>query len=53
MSDPDGRFKAKTGKGHTTGINKVFAAGDAVNGASLVVYAIASGRSAAREIDDF
>jgi len=32
---------------------KVFAAGDAVNGASLVVTAIASGRRAARKIDDF
>jgi glutamate synthase (NADPH/NADH) small chain len=51
--NPDGRYKAKTGRGHATGINKVFAAGDAVNGASLVVYAIASGRSAAREIDRF
>ncbi|MFZ0471935.1 MAG: FAD-dependent oxidoreductase, partial [Bacteroidales bacterium] len=51
--NPDGRYKAKTGQGHETGFNKVFAAGDAVNGASLVVYAIASGRSAAREIDNF
>lgn len=49
----DGRYKAQTGQGHETGFNKVFAAGDAVNGASLVVYAIASGRSAAREIDRF
>jgi glutamate synthase (NADPH/NADH) small chain len=52
-ADPDDRDKIKTGKGHTTGINKVFVAGDALNGASLVVYAIASGRSAAREIDRF
>jgi glutamate synthase (NADPH/NADH) small chain len=51
--NPDGRYKAKTGQGHETGFKKVFAAGDAVNGASLVVYAIASGRSAAREIDRF
>ncbi len=51
--NPHGRFKAKTGLGQETGFNKVFAAGDAVNGASLVVYAIASGRSAAREIDRF
>lgn len=49
----DGRYKAMTGKGQATGSSKVFAAGDAVNGASLVVYAIASGRSAAREIDRF
>ena len=51
--NPDGRYKALTGQGNGTGFNKVFAAGDAVNGASLVVYAIASGRSAAREIDAF
>jgi glutamate synthase (NADPH/NADH) small chain len=51
--NPDGRYKALTGQGHETGFNKVFAAGDAVNGASLVVYAIASGRRAAREIDRF
>jgi glutamate synthase (NADPH/NADH) small chain len=50
---PDGRYKALTGQGNGTGFDNVFAAGDAVNGASLVVYAIASGRSAAREIDAF
>ena len=32
---------------------KVFAAGDSVSGASLVVRAIASGRRVAKEIDDF
>jgi glutamate synthase (NADPH/NADH) small chain len=52
-ADPDDRDKINTGKGHATGINKVFVAGDAINGASLVVYAIASGRRAAREIDRF
>jgi glutamate synthase (NADPH/NADH) small chain len=36
-----------------TSVNKVFAAGDAVNGASLVVTAISSGRRAAMRIDDF
>jgi glutamate synthase (NADPH/NADH) small chain len=36
-----------------TSVNKVFATGDAVNGASLVVTAIASGRRVARRIDDF
>ena len=35
----------------STSIPKVFAAGDSVSGASLVVNAIASGRKAAREID--
>jgi glutamate synthase (NADPH/NADH) small chain len=37
----------------STNIKKVFAAGDTVNGASLVVTAIASGRRAAKRIDDF
>ena len=36
-----------------TSVKKVFAAGDAANGASLVVTAIASGRRAAKKIDDF
>ena len=36
-----------------TNVDKVFAAGDAANGASLVVTAIASGRRVARKIDDF
>jgi glutamate synthase (NADPH/NADH) small chain len=36
-----------------TNVDKVFATGDAVNGASLVVTAIASGRRAAKRIDDF
>ena len=36
-----------------TNVNKVFAAGDAASGASLVVTAIASGRRVAKKIDDF
>lgn len=36
-----------------TNVEKVFATGDAINGASLVVTAIASGRRAAKRIDDF
>lgn len=36
-----------------TSIPKVFATGDAVSGASLVVTAIASGRRVARRMDDF
>jgi len=36
-----------------TNVKKVFAAGDAASGASLVVNAIASGRRAAKKIDDF
>ena len=40
------------GQFHTS-IEKVFATGDAVSGASLVVNAIASGRKAAKKIDEF
>jgi glutamate synthase (NADPH/NADH) small chain len=36
-----------------TNVEKVFATGDAVNGASLVVTAIASGRRTAKRIDDY
>ena len=36
-----------------TSVPRVFACGDSVNGASLVVNAIASGRKAAKEIDCF
>ena len=36
-----------------TNVNKVFAAGDAASGASLVVTAIASGRRVAKKIDKF
>lgn len=37
----------------STNINKVFAAGDAATGASLVVNAIASGRRVAKKIDNY
>jgi glutamate synthase (NADPH/NADH) small chain len=37
----------------STSVPKVFAAGDSVSGASLVVNAIASGRKAAKEIDRY
>jgi glutamate synthase (NADPH/NADH) small chain len=47
----DGRNKANDSL--VTNIQKVFAAGDSVTGASLVVNAIASGRKAAKEIDRF
>jgi glutamate synthase (NADPH/NADH) small chain len=49
----DSRKSIKVNKYHSTSIPKVFAAGDVVNGASLVVNAIASGRKAAEEIDRF
>ncbi len=37
----------------STNVDKVFATGDAVNGATLVVTAIASGRKAAKKIDEY
>jgi glutamate synthase (NADPH) small chain len=48
----DERKNIKT-KNHLTSQAKVFAAGDATSGASLVVNAIASGRRAARMIDRY
>lgn len=48
----DERKNIKTTK-NLTNVKKVFAAGDSVSGASLVVHAIASGRRAAREINVF
>jgi glutamate synthase (NADPH/NADH) small chain len=49
----DGRKNIKVDGSLMTSIPKVFAAGDSVSGASLVVNAIASGRKAAKEIDRF
>lgn len=49
----DQRKNIKVGRNHLTSRSKVFAAGDSVSGASLVVSAIASGRRAAKEIDKF
>jgi len=51
-TDPRSNVKADYGK-FRTGIEKVFAAGDARRGQSLVVWAINEGRGAAREIDRF
>ena len=42
-----------TDRSMSTNVEKIFAAGDAASGASLVVTAIASGRRVARKIDDF
>jgi glutamate synthase (NADPH/NADH) small chain len=47
------RKNIETDHSMATSLKKVFAAGDAANGASLVVTAIASGRRAAKKIDDF
>jgi len=49
----DNRNNIRTDECCRTNVTKVFAAGDSVSGASLVVNAIASGRKAAREIDRF
>jgi glutamate synthase (NADPH) small chain len=49
----DHRKNIRVNEFHGTSINKIFAAGDSVSGASLVVNAIASGRRAAKEIDKF
>lgn len=49
----DTRKNIKTDDSLSTSNRKIFAAGDSVNGASLIVNAIASGRKAANEIDRF
>jgi len=49
----DGRKNIAVDQGMATNVGKVFATGDSVSGASLVVNAIASGRKAAKKIDDF
>jgi len=48
--DPRGNFEAEHGK-YTTNVPGVFASGDCRRGQSLVVWAIAEGREAARECD--
>lgn len=47
------RNNVKVDGSMATSLDSVFAAGDAVNGASLVVTAIASGRRAAKRIDKY
>jgi glutamate synthase (NADPH/NADH) small chain len=49
----DQRKNIKVDKNLSTNRQKVFAAGDSVSGATLVVNAIASGRIVAIEIDRF
>ena len=49
----DQRGNVKVGGDHRTTVDKIFAAGDASTGASLVVRAIASGRQTAENIDAF
>ena len=50
--DARSNFKAEYGR-YATNVEKVFSAGDARRGQSLVVWAINEGRGAAREIDRF
>jgi glutamate synthase (NADPH/NADH) small chain len=49
----DNRKNVKVDINQSTSRTKVFAAGDVISGTSLVVNAIASGRSAAKNIDRF
>lgn len=52
--DRDSRSNVATAAGrYSTGVDKVFAAGDMRRGQSLVVWAIAEGRAAAREVDQY
>ena len=49
----DNRGNVATDKDKMTNVSKVFAAGDMARGQSLVVWAIADGRHAARGADKF
>jgi glutamate synthase (NADPH/NADH) small chain len=49
----DQKKNIRVDENQSTNRYKIFAAGDSVNGASLVVNAIASGRKVAKEIDRF
>lgn len=51
--EKDARGNVKVGDSQQTSIEKVFAAGDASTGASLVVKCISSGQKAAKGIDDY
>ncbi len=49
----DSRGNVKVDGGFATNVSGVFCAGDAVRGASLIVWAISDGREAARHVDSF
>jgi len=49
----DERGNVATGEHHMTSVPGIFAAGDARRGQSLVVWAMAEGRAAARGIDRY
>ena len=50
--DPRSNFKAEYGE-YATNVDGIFACGDCRRGQSLVVWAIAEGREAARECDRY
>ena len=52
QTDARSNFKAEYGK-HATNLQGVFAAGDCRRGQSLVVWAIAEGRQAAAQVDNY
>jgi len=49
----DGRGNVVADANYMTSVPGIFAAGDARRGQSLVVWAIAEGRKAARGVDEF
>lgn len=49
----DARGNVKVSAQKQTSVNKIFAAGDAEKGASLVVHAIEAGKVAAKNVDEF
>jgi glutamate synthase (NADPH/NADH) small chain len=49
----DARGSIVTDENYKTSLDGVYAAGDARRGASLIVWAIAEGRRAARSIDEY
>jgi len=49
--DPRSNIETPSGK-YATSVPRVFAAGDCRRGQSLIVWAIAEGRQAAREVDE-
>ena len=49
----DERGNIKVDEHMMTSVHKVFAAGDAISGASLVVRGVAAGRCLARQVDEF
>jgi glutamate synthase (NADPH/NADH) small chain len=49
----DSRGNVQAGENYMTSIPGVFAAGDMRRGQSLVVWAIAEGRNAARGVDEY